>query len=969
MRWLDGAPPAADTDKENSIEMVAAKRARRRRLGARAMAVAVAVGAALGVAAPAQADFGIQPGTFTTSVLDDAGAELTQAGAHPNASTAFVLNTRPYGSTGLLTVPDENLKDVTVDLPVGVVGNPTAVPTCPMDQFSPDPDGLPLCAPSTQVGVIDVTWSPQPEASPVTPTLPVYNLPAKPDEPARFGFRVGRNDIVIDTKVRTGSDYGITALIRNNPGGTLIYAVRLTLWGVPAAASHDDQRFLPGAGVPGNGPDPSDPSGVAQLPLSAGVTPKAFFSNPTQCDQTPVTRIAVTSWEHPNTPVTAEATSDKPTGCDRLLFDPSITTRPETTTAAAPSGYDVRLSFRQPDDPLGLLASDLRNAVVTLPQGVVVSPSSADGLGACSPDQIGIGNDAEATCPDNSKIGTVSIVSPLVSQPLTGSIFLAQQTPEQLLRIYLVAEGSGVLVKLAGDVDPDPVTGQLTATFEDNPQLPVESIDLQFKGGPRAALANPRSCGPATTTASLSPWSGQAAATPRDTFNVDGPCPSGFDPSLVAGASNPKAGADSPFTVRFGRDDSDDMLRGISVSMPNGLLAHIADVPLCGEADANAGTCPETTRVGSTVTDAGPGATPIELPGRVYITGSYKGAPYGLSIVVPAKAGPFDLGTVVVRAAIFVDNKTAALRVVSDPLPSILQGIPLQIRLVNVAIDRPGFTLNPTNCAATKVGADISSLGGAVSSKSARFQVAGCAGLPFKPRMTLKVGSRGHTKAGVTTPLSVTLSMTRGQANNRVVDVNLPRTLNAQLDVVSVRNACTPEQYAADRCPQQVGTATAVTPLLRQPLLGRIFLVRNPARRLPDMMVRLRGQGDASLIDFDLTGKITIPKNLTLRTRFDTVPDVPITSFRLNLVSGRNAPVGTVSNLCTAAARKQSVARLAFTAQSGRKVRHNQKLTIVGCKKTIKATRASRKHKSTGNKSNRTTKRASSRANKKGSRR
>lgn len=902
----------------------------RRAIVRAAVVAALATTGVIGLQAQAQAEFGIEPGSFVTTAEDNFGARLTQAGGHPNAGTAFMLRTTTDANGW--TVPDEDLKDVRVDLPVGVIGNPTAAEQCALGDFATN--GNPRCPTASQVGIARLLVSPVVPAPPSWTTPPVYNLVPRAGQPARFGFRLGRNNVVIDASVRSGGDYGITATIRNTPGGVLVYGAELQFWGVPADSEHDALRFLPGADNPGD-----DPAGGGN-PLRANIEPKAFFSNPSSCDSVPVTRIAVSSWQHPDTWVTDESSNDLPTGCDRLLFDPSIIFRPDTALAGKPSGYRVRLGFAQNEDPVGLLPSALRTAVVRLPAGVVVSPSSADGLRSCSPDQIRIDDASDPTCPAASIIGTVAIRTPLLSDTMTGHIYLADQTPQQLLKIYLVAQGSGVTVKLAGPIEADPVTGQLTATFTDNPQLPVSDIELAFKTGPRAPLANPRTCGTATTTASLSPWSGQPAADRSDSFEVGGPCPGGFNPSFVAGTQNGKAGAVSPLTVRFGRNDSDDMLRGISLTLPNGVLARIADVPLCADAQAAAGTCGEESRVGSTTTEAGPGSDPLVLPepGRVYMTGPYKGGPFGLSIVVPAKAGPFDLGTVVVRAAIHVDKTTAQLRIDSDPLPSILQGIPLQIRMVDVKVDRPGFTFNPTSCKAASTVAEIASLAGLTSAKSSRFQVAGCAALPFKPKMTIRMGAKGRTKAGITAPLDVALTMTPGQANNKSVSVSLPRNVNARLEVINER-ACTLEQFQSATCPQanRIGTAKAVTPLLKDPLQGDVFFVRNPARRLPDLMVGLRGQ-----VDVDLTGKVTVNRDLTLRTDFDTIPDVPISTFTMSLVAGKNGPVGFVESACTKAARAER-STIGYRSQSGKSIWVKQKMTIVGCKAGKAAKKSAKK--------------------------
>lgn len=382
------------------------------------------------------------------------------------------------------------------------------------------------------------------------------------------------------------------------------------------------------------------------------------------------------------------------------------------------------------------------------------------------------------------------------------------------------------------------------------------------------------------------------------------------------------------------RDDGHQALRTVAMRMPAGLLARIADVDLCAEAQAVAGACRARTRIGSVTVGAGAGPEPFHLPGRVHMAGPYKGAPFSLVIVVPAIAGPFDLGTVVVRAAVHIDRRDTSLTVVADPMPTILEGVRLNLRTLNVTIDRERFMVNPTTCAPMEVDGTVGSVAGAIARVASRFQLGGCGALPFRPRLTIKAGRRGRIRGGSTTPLEVTLRMTPGQANNRSVQVTLPRNMNSRMSVIN--DACTLEQFrgGADAC-KQVGSAVAITPLLRHPLVGRAYFVRNPARRIPDLMVALRGQGRAAAVAVDLTGKVTIPSSLALRTRFDTIPDVPITRFTLRLVAGRRGPVGFVRHACSRAARKQRAA-VVFRAASGAVVRARQRVRVPTCARAAK---------------------------------
>jgi hypothetical protein len=922
----------------------------RRRLRRTAMAAAAVAAAMLGAAsAPALADFGIRPDNgkpsgydFVADVFDELGNVDPQAGKHPFAAkTSFSLNATDNGMGA--SIPDGNLKEIVVDLPAGLVGNPEAAATCTLAQMKPPwpADRASSCPIDSQVGLVRLEL--YNNGANFYVTYPVYNMQANRNEVAAFGFMALLVPVRLSARLRSDGDYGITATSSDINATVAVSKVDLELWGVPGDPSHDPYRGLYEDGILFGG-TPFPPNNRQGGNIRSTSTPRAFFTSPVDCSHgVYTTRMRMTSWQRPNDWLAYEAKSASGvTGCDKLTFQPTIDVQPDSKAPGAPTGMRVELAVPQNDNPTALATPVLKKAIVRLPEGMRVSPSSADGLGACSDAQLALRSDAEPTCPDSSKLGTVTIDTPLLAEPLQGEIILGEQKPSQLLNLVLVARGrGGLILKLPGKVDPDPVTGQLTATFDDNPQLPFHKLVLQFKGGPRAPLSNPNTCGVKTTTTELTAWSGQVAA-PSSSFTIGGEgvdcAPLGFTPSFSAGTTNAVAGADSTFSLTFGRDDNDQDLKDINIAMPRGVTGRLAQIPLCPEALAAAGACDEGSRIGSVTSAAGPGTNPLYLPGRAYLTEGYRGQPFGLSIVVPAIAGPFNLGNVVVRASIAVDRYDASLRIAADPLPSILMGIPLQVRTVNVHIDRPGFMINPTNCTPSQVSAVVSSQQGASANVSSRFQVGDCGALPFKPKMTIRMGARGRTRAGITAPLNVSLRMTSGQANNRSVAVALPRNVNARLKVINER-ACTIDQFNSATCPasNRIGTAKAVTPLLKDPLQGDAFFVRNPARRIPDLMVALRGQ-----VAIDLTGKVTINRNLTLRTDFDTIPDVPISTFDLNLVAGRNGPIGFVANACTKAAKAER-ATISYRSQSGRFVRAKQKLQIVGCSKSTR--RASRAKK------------------------
>jgi hypothetical protein len=919
--------------------------------------------------------FGID--AFDGQVTDAARGAYTQAGGHPYAiTTSFDFNTEtnagltappPYNPFSGDLWPIEPTKDVVVDLPPGFIGNPSVLTQCTVADLANigGVSAAPLCAPSSQVGFAVVRLDLFGQRSQSLP-VPVFNMVPPANAPARFGFNVSGLVVTLDARVRSDGDYGLSIAATNLPDGLAIAGNSITFWGTPADASHDAQRYcMPGI-----------PS-----PCSAGVAPKPFLRNPTACtpDGTGLTTsLHVDSWFHPGAhlPDGAPDLSDPawkstsveshlppgypafpgpgqanwgpvqgPDHCEKVPFDPALDARPTgELRAGTPTPFRFDLTLPQPEDQSSPGEGDLRKAVVTLPQGVHVSPSSADGLGACTPAQIGLlgtnfpepnrirFNTNDPACPESSKIGTVTIDTPLLPNPLTGSVYLASPNHNPfgtLLAIYLVAQGSGITIKLPGKVETS-ASGQVTTTFDDAPQTPFSEMQLSFKDGPRAPLVLPAACGTYTTHAVLSSWSGKTVSS-DSSFTVnhesDGsPCGGAtFDPSFEAGTTNPVGGAETPFVLTLARSDRDRQLGALAVDMPAGLTGRIANTVLCPDAAASAGSCEDVSKVGSVTVGAGAGTNPFWITsGRAYITGPYKGAPFGLSIVVPAVAGPFDLGNVVVRSALFVDRHTTALKVVSDPFPTVLDGIPLDLRAVRVLVDRPHFIVNPTNCSARQVYGTITSADGVVAHRSAFFQRTDCAQLPFAPRMSLTVGGRGHTRSGGSTPLTTTLAQSPGQANLRVVSVTLPTTLNALLPVLN--RACTPAQFAAGHCGgARAGSAVAVTPLLRDPLRGSAFFVRGP-RLLPDLVIALRG-----LVDVDLVGKVGVnPRTNQLTTRFDTIPDVAIKRFTLRLLAGANDPLGTTTNLCSAKA-KRAVASIGFRAQNGKVLNVRQRLRIRGC--------------------------------------
>jgi hypothetical protein len=888
-------------------------------------------------ATPASATEGFGFEHFEVPVTQQNGTSATQAGSHPYAmTTKLVFNnhfSQAYKETGggNGVLPDGNPKQIEVNLPAGMVVDPTATPTrCTERELLANVAGEAGCPESSAVGITTISFGDFLEEK----TTAVYNMVPPPGSPAELGAAPIKVGVVVHIlgNVRN-SDYGVSGTVSNITQFSNFYATTLTLWGDPSAESHDGERGRC-----------AEQGGLCPLEERSE---KPFLTLPGSCSSTPLqSTVRAYSWQEPGLftpPVPFEGATVS--GCELLRFAPAISVQPQSSVAASSTGLNVDLHIPQNDDLEGLAQANLKDATVTLPAGVLVNPSEANGLVGCAlegAEGVDLHTPGAAHCPAASKIGSVEVITPLLEKPLRGGVYIAQQGNAgatqgsnpfgSLLALYIVAEGSGVVVKLAGEVKADPSTGQLTTTFLNNPQLPFEDFKLEFFGGARAALLTPRLCGAYTTQSSLAPWSGTPAVSLADSFSIASGCASGFAPAFTAGTVNSQAGAFSPFTLTFSRDDGEQGLAGITVTTPPGLAGIIANVPRCGKAQANAGACSAASQIGAASATAGAGPDPVPVTGgRVYLTGPYEGDPFGLSIVVPAVAGPFNLGDVVVRASIAVDPHTAALTVRGDPLPQMIDtslddsGIPTDLRTVNVTIDRPDFMFNPTDCSPLSVGGTLTSTQGLSAAVSSPFEVANCASLPFKP--SFKVSTQGSTSRANGASLDVKVGSSAGQANIARVHVSLPKQLPSRLSTLKL--ACTEAQFAANPagCPagSKVGGATAVTPILSHPLSGPAYLISHGGAAFPDLEIVLQGEGITVILD----GKTNIKGGITYST-FDTVPDAPISRFELKLPAGAHSVLSAPGgNLCD----KTLTMPTSIAGQNGALVKQTTKIAVTGCAK------------------------------------
>ncbi len=912
--------------------------------GGAAPVSASTVNAVSGTPAP----FAIKEFAFGMTGLD--GAPDTQAGSHPYAvgtSLGFTVEHAPE-EIGRFGSP-QGLKDVVTDVPLGLAGDALAAPECPVTDLTGTGAGSYGCPADTRIGNVtlfaNLSRAPQSSLTGVQFPSPLYNLVPERGHPAEFGFDVGGYFNVY-----------LFASVVHTPAG---YVLRVTS---PEGPSKIDTPFQKGGDLDAialtffGDPEAEDGGASSQ---SAGNLGVPYYTNPTACSGEPLTAtLHLDTWQHParfsasgepdfSDPNWLEAKSMLPatTGCELLSFSPSLTAAIDTTAADAPTGLATHLAIPQaPDNDFSLATADLKSATVALPAGLALSPSAADGLQACSDAQFAEESTQPAGCPEASQVGTVLAHTPSVGEPLEGQVFLgspncspctlADAQDGNLLRLFLQlrAPNSGIVIKVPGTTSVDPVTGALTASFPESPQQPVEDLTLTLKGGPRAPLATPVSCGTFTTNSTLTPWSAPESGPPAlspSSFEISSNCNPGFSPSAMGGTTNNQAGAFSPLSVTISRTDQEQDLSGVRVTTPPGLLGVLKGVERCPEPQAGQGACGGNSLIGHVSALVGAGSHPFYAQGgQAFLTGPYKGAPFGLNVVVPAVAGPFNLGNIVVRAAVSVDPHTAQITVTSDPLPTMVDGIPLQVKTVNVAIDRQSFMFNPTNCEPLSVGGTLSSTQGASASVSSRFQAANCAALPYKP--TFNVSTQAHTSKHEGASLTVKGTFPAGNANTHSVAVVLPKQLPARL--TTIQQACPEATFAANpaSCPagSDIGIATATTPILASAVSGPAYLVSHGGAAFPDVVAILQAEG----VTVDLVGSVNIKKGIT-SSDFATVPDAPIGSFQLTLPEGPHSglaavlPASAKGSLCGTSLTMP----FTITGQNGAVLKQNEKIAVTGC--------------------------------------
>jgi hypothetical protein len=954
----------------------------RRAAGVSVAAIVVAV--AVWLPATAQAGFGFSG--FAVTPVAEGGAPDTAAGAHPYAlktKIAFNLAPEEPNQPGVFTEGD--LRDLRIELPRGLIENPDALPKCSAAQFSA-PRVSPFeqsasgesCLEQSQIGLVTLHTS---SGGGQTRTFGVFNLVPPPGIAAAFGFAAYGVPVVFTSQLHPGAtgEYTITLEAQNLHQSLDLYSLEMTIWGVPWGVSHDGER--------GSCLNEAEPS-LPWAKCSAGAHAVPYLSLPTYCGAPLLSTAYADSWQDP---ARVSETHEAPAleACETVPFDPQAVGALTDPRASSPTGFEFVLTNNNEGliSPIVRAPSQTKTAVVALPEGVTVNPSLGAGLGVCTPAQYAAEtafSPQGAGCPNDSKIGEFTVESPLYEGEIGGAIYLAQ--PDQnpfgtLLAVYLVAKTPqrGILIKLAGELVPNLQSGQLTATFEDLPQFPYTNLKIHFREGQHAPLVTPSECGTYYTYSVLTPWLGALGEFHRKAFSTietgigGGPCPAGsapFEPVAPGGTLNPLAGAYSPFYLRLSRTDSQQEITSYSALLPPGLAANLSGVPFCSDAAIEAArhkrgieeqehpSCPAASEIGHTSTGYGVGSALAYASGKLYLAGPYHGASFSIVAIDPAVVGPFDLGVVIVRSALRIDPYTADASIDSagsDPIPHIIDGIPLHLRDIRVYIDRAHFTLNPTSCepfTLTSVmsgsAAPFTNPADITASVSDPFQVSNCATLAFKPGFTVSTSGKTSRSQGASLSAKLTYptGAIGGDANIKSVKVDLPKQLPARL--TTLQKACLAATFEANpaSCPPAsiVGHAKAITPILPVPLEGPAYFVSYGGQKFPELIVVLQGYG----VTIYLKGETFIDKAGITSSTFKAIPDVPVGSFELTLPQGTYSALAANGSFCsrTVTVRKRVHGKMqtlhksvavklvmptSFTGQNGAVLTQNTKISVSGC--------------------------------------
>jgi hypothetical protein len=875
----------------------------------------------------------------------------TQAGAHPDLEFNVAVKQNPNSPKNVFELHDSYAatRDIRFVVPPGLIGDPNvigSVQQCSAQQLVgyAEPGGG--CPNGSQIGVSRIN------AYDLTDDFlePVYMMkPPGGDVVARVGLIAGLFPTFLDFRVRSDSDYSLVSEVTNAPAAARLVKLETTLWGVPAAEAHNKERCTPAEAFKGCTSSPSRPPGSNELP---------FFTNPTRCGAPLTVSVNASSWADPEMKPEGEVKASFPaiTGCDKLPFGPGVEANPTSHHTAAPSGLDMTIKLPASPGVKVLEPSQIRYMRIDLPAGLTVNPTTADGLQVCSPQEVHFHENVDSDCPNGSKIGATEFDIPVLERKVKGAIYLRAPEPGHPYRIWIVADDLGLHVKLPGDLELDQKTGQIhsviigTPETEGIPQAPLREIKLLLKSGFRAPMITPERCGTYYTHFEFIPWSGGPPATGNSPMQITEGCGTGdFKPRLSAGSADAQGGAFSPFNVAITREDGEQNISGLNLTLPRGLAASFAGIPRCEGQAAVTGQCPAASRLGKVVAAIGPGPTPLwvpqpgKRPANVYLGGPYKGAPTSVVAVVPKQAGPFDFGDEIVRSAVFINPITAQATAKADPFPQITEGIPLAYRTLSVQLDRPRFTLNPTSCQKKEAVAALTSNLGNAATATSSYAATDCGALGFKPNFSLFL--KGGTKRGRFPALRASFRPRAGDANASSVVVRLPHS--TFLEQGHFRTICTRVQYNANGgggagCPAAsiYGHVVAKTPVLDAPLEGPVFL-RSSNHNLPDMVLSLHGPPSLP-IQVESVGRID-SKNGGIRSSFEEIPDAPITEVRLEMEGGQKGLIVNSTNICVGTHR----AEIALAAYNNKRSTVSPPVTAQ-CKGKRKGKRHAKRHHGKG---------------------
>nr|WP_210495111.1 hypothetical protein [Patulibacter sp. SYSU D01012] len=910
---------------------------------------------------------------FSANIVKADGTTFeSQAGGHPYQGI-IDFNTKKTANGN----NDAYTRRIRVDTPPGLVPNPESVPKCEQEQLEAN-----SCPPASQIGTTVLRLSKLlaggAAGTPANPfglplgtrgdlrlTVGLFNMEPREGELARFSFNPTQpggqstGEIVDVVGGMRPDDNGLFFTINNVPrptttdgGAAVLTGSTLTFWGAPGSSAHDAVRGAAALQLLSlNGADPV-PGGIStalgqagnpqpflgrRLPTGAsGITrtDAAFLNSPTSCSGPQKATLTLDSYaaseSYPPYPPAGEgqtrtadytvgADTNGLQGCDQVPFSQTTSFGESALQRDAPVPLAVQLDVPQSDSMDTLATAHVKKVAVALPAGMTISPSAANGLEACTDEQFGKGTDRAISCPAASRIGNVKITTPVLDAPLDGHVYVGQPLPGNRYRLFVNADGHGISIRLKGTVTPNENDGRVVAVFDDNPQLPFSQFRLDFDGGSKAIIASPQTCVPTVGSGELSPWSGNASAVSRASVQVTGCDGFGFAPAFNAVSTNPLSGKYAPLNVGFARPDGQQFLSRIEAKMPVGVTAKVKGVPQCSDAQITAQACPESTRIGTVAVKAGPGASPYALTGAVYFTGGYAGAPYGAVAIIHAVAGPYDLGNVVVRQALYIDPDTAQITLRSDPLPQVVGGIQLRLRELAISVDRKDFLRNPTSCGTAMIHSALGSANGAGSTPNAGLVFTGCDKLPFNPRVSVQLQNKKSLKKFDYQRVLVRVKQFESEAGIKSTSVTMPTAI-----ALAAKNAsalCTPEQARADKCPKGsiVGFAKATTTILNRQVQGPVYFVEGrrttadgrEVPTLPNLYVPLRGEVTIKL------RATTDVKNKKLVTTFGAIPDAPITEFALSINGGKHGILQATRDICSAKGLK---AQAKFGGYNGKAV-------------------------------------------------